>query len=374
MPLPTPTLSQRSPRPSTAPYASRASPSTATSGATSRSKKSGSAAKSNTRASRAATAVASSSAATSALGQPDYAGTSLVSLPTQGIVSPPTDHADQIALAVSAAIQPLLSRMERLESATTPSQVVASGQAASLPAPLVAPLVSLDPHVGKLWSTVPKTTVDKIITGQFVEFHALLPSLNTTPANPSWLLAGSLDHVRCHLREGPPRSCRGAARLSAPYHKGEWQICLLSSCRIRQGIPLCHGSRASPPVGWIESISVHIDLWRSGRAALSYTTTPNSTDICRLFNRGHCSRQPCRYRHACALCFSSEHSRQGCPTNANAVQQTSGRTVVLDPHRRWSPWQQPPTAPWPGLRLVPFAWHALWCNNWVPRWPVPFHM
>ena len=124
-----------------------------------------------------------------------------------------------ISAAVSAAFQPLLARVEQLEAGTSVS--VASGSA-SLSAAFAPAIVESSPLTStvfgvpqtsqrptvKFWSAIPQSAVDKIVTGQFVEFHTLLASSATSISDAKVLTVGEASEGTLTLTTQPRNSRR----------------------------------------------------------------------------------------------------------------------------------------------------------------------
>ena len=112
-------------------------------------------------------------------------------------------------------------------------------------------------------------------------------------------LVGGRDREGCLCRH-----CGGSD------HEAEW-------CALRA---LTH-PRTEPKPGYMPAPSTSPSHYSRGK-----TRTPNTVPICIQWNRGDCSREVCRYRHACATC-PGDHRASECPKTEpdSFYKRASGR-------------------------------------------------
>ena len=122
-----------------------------------------------------------------------------------------------------------------------------------------------------------------------------------------------------YLVGGRDREGRLCRHCGGSDHEAEW-------CALRA---LTH-PRTEPKPGYMPAPSTPPSHYPRGK-----TRTPTTVPICIQWNRGDCSREVCRYRHACATC-PGDHRASECPkTDPDSFyKRASGRRQALAPANR----------------------------------------
>ena len=220
----------------------------------------------------------------------------------------------------------------------------------------------------KLWAYVPRSVVDNIICGKFVELNTLLPPGPAGEAAPNVLTLGdnsgflTLSHQNRGKKIDSIDAWLEAWTTYAAIYAGShpqsaadllaYQHMILNAARkfkfasVAEYNRLFRCSRAADSaVKWdcvLHTLyttifdSRALMPFRAGAAAASGAAAPgSSTELCRLFNRGECSRPVCRYRHACSTCSANDHGAlQYPPSHRNPGKRPAGRPVSLDSNAR----------------------------------------
>lgn len=252
---------------------------------------------------------------------------------------PPAPH-DALG-SVLAELRKMSARQDAFElRLSTNTSTSESLTAPSLPAASISTSAS-----GKqCFAAVSPALRERVVTGQFVELHLLLPQhgvatltnettfrLDTTAESgsillaaatpkgtrkikdlPSWLEAWTI-YAAIYSAAHPPRS----QELFSYQH-----LILNAASKFQFGAVLEYDRTfraqlaANPSLKWDHIAQDLYTTTFDARASLPFRATEvgqtASTDDCRLFNRGKCFRKQCRYRHACSKCGSSKHGEADC--------------------------------------------------------------
>lgn len=234
--------------------------------------------------------------------------------------------------------------------------VPGAGSSAAAPAPFsgsvgmastYAPPGLASPTVPPLhfWSAIPQAVVDKVRTGQFVEFHLLLPADAVAPSQKQVLTLEDSGTGQLAIASQP----RSAKRID---NFATWLEAWTSFAAIYTA---AHPSRSGELLAYQHHLlkahqqftfAAVADYDRSFRASIAnspalrwdaipqslYTTIFNAQAVrpfraasaaasgaapspgaCFLFNRGSCRRKACQYAHICSACGASDHPKPRCP-------------------------------------------------------------
>ena len=233
------------------------------------------------------------------------------------------DISSTIAASITAAMQPVVDRMVRLEA----SPAISSTDDAAVSVPVQAPA-----H-GKSsisWSSISRTIVDKVLAGQYVEMASLLPlspTSVTAQEHTFRLSTGTSGNV---LVSQQPRSGRKITvladwleawnnsaeivRHSHPDRKPELALyqhtifqaaCMFDFVAVAEYDRLFRSRAAlDSSMRWdSEKSDLYTTtfnaktcrLFRQAEGSRRNTTDTTANDICRLFNWGTCKRKACAY-------------------------------------------------------------------------------
>ena len=271
-----------------------------------------------------------------------------------------------VSAAVSTALQPLVKRIERLElplpsaaadsaTATGTLSVVPSSDGGGNTHSLALMGSGGLAHTPKFWSTVSQPIIDKVTTGQFVELHLLLPPNPAAAASPQILTLGEGPQGQLSLSSQPRASRRitdletwleawtNFAAIYTHAHPSKalellgYQHIIAKACKKYKFTAVaeydrlfrCHVA-SQPSLRWdcvLQNLyttvfdSQAVAPFRTSAAA---TTGAASSDFCRLFNRGKCTRSDCRYKHSCFRCHRHGHAEVDC-----TAKIPSKRTITV---------------------------------------------
>ena len=195
------------------------------------------------------------------------------------------------------------------------------------------------------YATVSKATIEKVVTGQFVEFASLLPPLPTDAISQNrqtLRFDQEAEDGSLVLSSMPSRHSRKIHDLDS------WLEAWTAYCAIFVN---AHATRAHELFGYQHIIlnaarkfkfSAVLDYDRAFRGLIAsdpatrwdcieqdlYTSifdarsfrpfrasdsqSSSTAPVCHLFNRGTCKRSQCRYRHVCSRCNSATHNAKAC--------------------------------------------------------------
>ena len=269
-------------------------------------------------------------------------------LPSQPPTAAPSgvsalDNSSIIAASITAAMQPVLDRVGRLEANPTFS----STDDAAVFVPVQAPAYGKS---SMFWSSISPTIVDKVVAGQHVEMASLLPLSPTSVTAQEHTFRLSTGTSGDVLVSQQPRSGRkimdladwleawinfvGIVGHSHPNCTPElvsYQHTILQAARLFDFVAVAEYNRLFRSRAALDSSmrrdSVQSDLctttfnantcqsFRPAEGSRRNTTDTTANDICHLFNRGTCKRKACTYQHRCLTCDGEDHGAFNGPSH-----------------------------------------------------------
>ena len=246
-------------------------------------------------------------------------------------------------LPATATLEPPVTGEQPQHPAS--SSVSSSQLQAPTPGPSAATELSMRAPSGKrlFYATIPKSVIDKVVTGQFVEFSSLLPPRSLC-LESSEMLRVDRDSLSGNLviAQGN-KSTRRVDDMDAWLEAWTVFAAIFCSAHPSRAHELCAYQHAMLKASQKFKFSAVADYDRSFRAMMAadatrrwdevvqdlYTTVfdvrasrpfrGNETgkpapvaELCRLFNRGKCARTSCRYSHSCSACGSRSHGFSAC--------------------------------------------------------------
>ena len=193
-----------------------------------------------------------------------------------------------------------------------------------------------------MYATLPKSVTDKVVTGQFVELHTLLPVQLANDTSTNVLHVDRDNESGSLVLAQGGRSTRKvedmdtwleawsifaaiftAAHPSRAHELFAYQHTILKASRKFKFSAVSEYDRsframlaADPSMKWDEVLQDQYTTTFDARAFRPFRSFEAGEKApaqdCRLFNRGKCDRTNCRYNHVCTGCRSKAHGLSDC--------------------------------------------------------------